>query len=193
MNNSVTFKIVVAFVIVVSPVTSESRGGITDKKVTQPPPKIWCKKQIEVPIKIIAHVANEGDKTVKEDEWVGVGNSNAIQAFTIDFDFSRDKISKKMWSMIPKIKLKYMCHLSGSGDKFIKKGGVLCGKAEQLEGFQIGLTGSDAKYFEVDYGCHLSNSGNTGPDESGYCGTKGQGRAMEKMWVSIKSKGECVP
>lgn len=151
----------------------------------------WCNEGTDVPLVVTAHLQNAGDKKALQNQWTQHYANTAIQNFIIAFQGKPFAVKG--------LSIKYMCHRGNGqgGDTGWVKEGAVCGvinnSSAQLEGFAVKLAGPMARYFTLDYGCHIASKGNSGPAPDGdrYCGTRGMSLAIESMMVSIKSKGNC--
>merc|ERR1711937_774980 len=128
--------------------------------------------------RVTVHLQNIGDKQYSFGQWAGTkGNHRRLEGFKIDVDGD--------------INLEYMAHIQELGNTPWTSGYVgTLGESLQLEGFAIRVKGEDSHKWSVHYRAHLQNIGDTRIMKDGeFCGTKGQKRRVEAIWVDLVFKG----
>jgi len=136
------------------------------------------------PLAVLAHVQSIGDRTGREEDWMGTrGQTLRLEGFSVRFrnpDYS------------PDLGLQYMCHIQSYGDRGWYNAGTFCGtrgRGLRLEGFAMRLTGTAAAQYSLVYYCHVQGIGDVGPKKDGeFCGTRGQARRVEALNVYIVKK-----
>jgi len=124
---------------------------------------------------VTVHLQSKGDRDHKFDAWAGTkGEDRRLEGFQIK-DISGG------------LKLEYMAHIQSLGDTAWTSGFVgTKDQSKHLEGFAIRIKGPNPAGFSVRYRAHIQTQGDTGWYENGnFCGTKGQKRRIEAMYVSI--------
>lgn len=145
-----------------------------------------------VPLSVLAHISNVGDRTEMAKTWVGV-SGNFIQAVRISFP------AKEPW--LQDLRLRYMGHVQNVGDTGWVEGGNLVGTPSsglRLEGFAIKLEISPTasplarqvlQEFDICYQARIIGQGMTDICRNGeFCGTRGQSLAIDGLRVFINRR-----
>ncbi len=134
-------------------------------------------------LKILVHLQGLGDREFAAQEYAGTrGQGRRLEAFQMD-----------IVPAIAGLSLQYMAHISGVGDTpMIPEGKLLGerGKEQQIEGFAIQLTGSQATNYDIFYTAHVQNLGDVPVCSNGeYCGTRQKALRVEgiKVWIQPKA------
>lgn len=123
------------------------------------------------------------DFAVAPDQWLGTtGQGLALSSLAV---MPGPTTTTRPWPAC--LKMKYMGHVSGVGDTgWFDAPALLQGN---LEGVAFKLDGTCAASYVVEYQCHLQGIGDvastTGP---AFCGTRGQGRRLEAVRVTVRKK-----
>lgn len=145
-----------------------------------------------VPLSVLAHISNVGDRTESAQTWVGVAG-NSIQAMRLSFP------SKEPW--LQDLRLCYMGHVQNAGDTGWVEDGHLVGTPSsgmRLEGFAIKLETSPTasplarqvlQELEIGYQARIVGQGMTDICRNGeFCGTRGQSLALDGIRVFINRR-----
>jgi len=124
---------------------------------------------------VLVHIQDYGDRTFDLSEWAGFQNRR-LEGFEI-------KTPQGMT-------VEYMAHLQDYGDTSWTSGFVGSrGQGRRLEGFAIRIKGALAKSWSVVYFAYLQGTGSTSRCKDGqFCGTRGQHRQVEAMYVTFERK-----
>ncbi len=143
---------------------------------------VWVTPKSDVRLRGVVHLENIGDRNFRNNQLAGTrGQSRRVEGFSMNVSPS-----------IPGLRLEYMCHLQGFGDRPWMPGGSFCGtrgQSRRLEGLAVRLRGPAANRYDVYYLCHLQGTGDRGPVKNGaFCGTRGQSRRLEAFYIYIAPK-----
>lgn len=136
----------------------------------------------QVGLEVVVNLQGVGERSFSAQEYAGTrGESRRLEGFLL-----------KINPPIPGLSLRYMAHISGSGDTPWFNEGELVGsrgQGKRIEGFAVQLIGPESAKYDVFYNAHIQNVGDTPALSNGqYCGTKGRSLRVEGMRVWVKSK-----
>ncbi|MBL9003975.1 MAG: RICIN domain-containing protein [Myxococcales bacterium] len=145
-----------------------------------------------VPLSVLAHISNVGDRTETAQTWVGVAG-NPIQAMRLSLP------AQEPW--LQDLRLSYMGHVQSVGDTGWVEGGNHVGKpisGLRLEGFAIKLEISPTasplarqllQELDICYQARIVGQGMTDICRNGeFCGTRGQSLALDGLRVFINRR-----
>ena len=144
---------------------------------TDPIQNMTLKASIARAIPSDCSVPTDGYLSGGDSEWNGTkGRSVSLTGLSITFD-----------PAVPNLGVEYMGHFQNSGDTGWKSDGDrLENGGNRLEGVAIRLTGPLKSHYTVTYSCHVEGQGDIGPVSDGaFCGTKGQGKRLEAVRITV--------
>jgi uncharacterized protein YjdB len=137
-------------------------------------------------IDVTVQLQGMGDRLFYGDQFAGTrGQSRRLEEFVIRFD-----------PPMPNLSLAYMAYIHNSGDTgdpadpstWTPEGGRVGTPGQQIEGFAIVLTGTDAAKYEISYMAHIQRVGDTQWFWHGdFCGTRSESLRVEGMRIRINA------
>lgn len=136
---------------------------------------------IDWTILVLVHVEGVGDIHVRGNQYAGApGKDKPINGFQLSFSAGGG------------VGLRYMAHLSGSGDTNWVHDRVFLGSRDSsthVEGFAIELTGLNFAMFDIQYKAYSRAGGETGWFGNGaFCGTRGQSLSIDAIFVKFSRR-----
>ena len=144
-----------------------------------------------------AHVQDYGDTNAVFDESTGIltlgtrGQAKRVERITVNF--TNDSLTDSAGNLLDG-GLEYRVHVQDIGwMDWVKQGtsAGTAGQSKRLEGLEIKLTGSLAKYYSVQYQVHIQDYG----DAQGFvrdgalAGTTGESKRLEEVQIKIVPLG----
>jgi uncharacterized protein YjdB len=141
---------------------------------------VWLER-IPIPhVEGLVHLSGVGDVAFTDSAFAGSkGQKRALEGFELRLKPSSHDLG-----------IEYSCHAANVGDMPFTSGFLGSrGASRQIEGFSIRLTGPLSQKYSVRYMAHIAGIGDvTEVADGAFCGTKGQGRAIEGIRVHIVPK-----
>ena len=132
------------------------------------------------------HVQNYGQMTFAPDEMAGtIGQGLRLESLMVA------PLYPVIGNWPSCLVLSYMAHIEGTGDTgwtaAPNKVGTE-GQGRRIEGLAFRLSGSCASSYTVEYSCHLQGIGTVSGSNGQFCGTRGQGRRLEAIQITVRAR-----